>query len=108
MWFCDPRTPWQKGSVENMNGRLRRLLPSRTDLASLTPKDLAGIVCLMNATPRKCLGYLTPAEAMDWLIKGCSAEGLHSYDVTHFSLKLRIKINYFLQKTEAIVEHSDL
>ncbi|WP_086643309.1 IS30 family transposase [Acetobacter sp. DsW_063] len=90
VWFCDPRSPWQKGSVENMNGRLRKLLPSRTDLASLTHRDLAGIECLMNATPRKCLGYLTPAEAMDRLIKGCSPGGALQPEPAR-----RIKMSHF-------------
>ncbi|WP_233140470.1 hypothetical protein, partial [Acetobacter sp. DsW_063] len=49
-----------------------KLLPSRTDLASPTHKDLAGTECLMNGTPRKCLGYLTLAKAMDRLIESFS------------------------------------
>jgi IS30 family transposase len=62
-YFCDPHSPWQKGSVENANGRLRRFLPGELDLATLTPARLQEIERQMNATPRKCLGFKTPQEA---------------------------------------------
>ena len=62
-YFCDPHSPWQKGSVENTNGRLRRFLPGELDLATLTPARLQEIERQMNATPRKCLGFRTPHEA---------------------------------------------
>ncbi len=75
VWFCDPRSPWQKGSVENMNGRLRQFLPMDTLLPSIGPSALRAIEARMNATPRKCLGYLTPAEAMDRLIESVSPGG---------------------------------
>ncbi len=62
-YFCDPHSPWQKGSVENANGRLRRFLPGELDLATLTPARLHEIERQMNDTPRKCLGFRTPHEA---------------------------------------------
>lgn len=62
-YFCDPHSPWQKGSVENANGRLRRFLPGELDLATLTPARLQEIEHQMNDTPRKCLGFRTPQEA---------------------------------------------
>ena len=62
-WFCDPQAPWQKGTVENTNGRLRRHLPRDTDVLSLPNRALASIRDRLNATPRKCLGFRTPAEA---------------------------------------------
>jgi IS30 family transposase len=62
-YFCDPHSPWQKGSVENANGRLRRFLPGELDLSTLTPARLQEIERQMNATPRKCLGFRTPQEA---------------------------------------------
>ena len=62
-YFCDPHSPWQKGSVENANGRLRRFLPGELDLATLTPARLQEIERQMNDTPRKCLGFRTPQEA---------------------------------------------
>jgi IS30 family transposase len=62
-YFCDPHSPWQKGSVENTNGRLRRYLPSELDLATITSAHLNEIERRMNSTPRKCLGFQTPHEA---------------------------------------------
>jgi transposase, IS30 family len=64
-YFCDPHSPWQKGAVENANGRIRRFLPSERNLAELTADDLAGIVTMLNTTPRRCLGYRTPQEVFD-------------------------------------------
>lgn len=61
-YFCDPRAPWQKGGVENAIGRLRRNLPRKTNLEALSPHDLDDIVANYNNTPRKCLGFRTPAE----------------------------------------------
>ncbi|MBI0539776.1 IS30 family transposase [Roseomonas sp. KE2513] len=59
-FFCDPHSPWQKGSVENANGRIRRFLPSTTPIVDLSPDRLVQLVARLNATPRKCLGYRTP------------------------------------------------
>jgi IS30 family transposase len=61
-FFCDPHSPWQKGGIENAIGRLRRRLPRRTDLSLLTPAALNASVQAYNHTPRKCLGWRTPAE----------------------------------------------
>ncbi|MEI4264010.1 IS30 family transposase [Roseovarius sp. D0-M9] len=69
-WFCDPQAPWQKGSVENMNKRVRRDLPRDTALLSLTNRYIGSICQRLNTTPRKCLGYRTQAEAFrDELMK---------------------------------------
>ena len=65
-FFC---SPWQKGSVENAIGRLRRRLPRRTDLAALNRSEIDAIVLACNTTPRKCLRFLTPAETLLTLIK---------------------------------------
>jgi IS30 family transposase len=62
-YFCDPHSPWQKGGVENAIGRMRRPLPRKTDLATLTQADLDDLAMEYNLTPRKCLGYRTPLEA---------------------------------------------
>jgi IS30 family transposase len=62
-YFCDPHSPWQKGGVENTNGRLRRYLPGELDLATITRTDLNEIESRLNTTPRKCLGFWTPHEA---------------------------------------------
>ena len=61
-FFCDVRSPWQKGGVENAIGRLRRYLPRKTNLREVTRERLVSIIQRCNNTPRKCLGYRTPAE----------------------------------------------
>jgi IS30 family transposase len=61
-FFCDPHAPWQKGGVENAIGRLRRVLPRKTDLSGLTPAKIRHFARLYNHTPRKCLDFQTPAE----------------------------------------------
>ncbi|MBN8190366.1 IS30 family transposase, partial [Salipiger thiooxidans] len=64
-WFCDPSSPWQKGTVENTNNRLRKFLPRSTEPTALTNRCLRSICQRLNATPRKCLGYRTPAEVFE-------------------------------------------
>jgi transposase, IS30 family len=61
-YFCDPHAPWQKGGIENAIGRMRRTLPRKTDLARLSAAQLDALVAAYNHTPRKCLGFRTPAE----------------------------------------------
>src|SRR3954470_2464301 len=63
-WFCDAYASWQKGAVENANGRLRRDLPRDLDLDALGDADLQEIILTHNLTPRKCLGFLTPLQAL--------------------------------------------
>ena len=72
-YFCDPHAPWQKGGVENAIGRLRRDLPRRTDLAALPRDSLDTIIATHNNTPRKCLGFKTPAEAFQPLHFKCES-----------------------------------
>ena len=72
-YFCDPRAPWQKGGVENAIGRLRRNLPRKTDIATLPRAHLDAILAAHNNTPRKCLDYLTPAEAFQPLHFECES-----------------------------------
>ena len=62
-YFCDPHSPWQRGSIENANGRLRRDLPRKITLGDYTDADIDDVTWNLNATPRKCLGYRTPIEA---------------------------------------------
>lgn len=62
-WFCDSQAPWQKGSVENLNKRARRYLPRDAPVAALSNRDMKVICDRLNGTPRKCLGWRTPAEA---------------------------------------------
>jgi transposase, IS30 family len=61
-YFCDPHAPWQKGGIENAIGRLRRRLPRNTDLTTLSPDTLDQLIAAYNHTPRKCLGFRTPAQ----------------------------------------------
>jgi IS30 family transposase len=61
-YFCDKHAPWQKGGIENAIGRLRRVLPRKIDPAWLTQDQIDRLTARYNHTPRKCLGYQTPAE----------------------------------------------
>ena len=61
-YFCNPYSSWEKGSVENMNGLIRRFLPKKTDFAKITHKRIKEIESLLNNRPRKCLGFKTPAQ----------------------------------------------
>jgi IS30 family transposase len=63
-YFCDAYASWQKGGVENANGRLRRWLPRQTNLDDISDEDMQEIVMTYNLTPRKCLGYRTPLQAL--------------------------------------------
>jgi transposase, IS30 family len=63
-WFCDAYASWQKGGIENANGRLRRWLPRDIDLDTLSDTEIQEIVVTSNLTPRKCLGFKTPFQAI--------------------------------------------
>ena len=63
-WFCDAYASWQKGGVENANGRLRRWMPRHLDIDRLSDEDIQDIVLTANLTPRKCLGFKTPFQAI--------------------------------------------
>jgi IS30 family transposase len=61
-WFCDTHSPWQKGGIENAIGRLRRMLPRKTNLDTISGRTLNRFRDRYNNTPRKCLGFKTPNE----------------------------------------------
>ena len=69
VYFCDPQSPWQRGSNENTNGLLRRYFPKGTDLSAHGPEELSAVAAALNTRPRKTLGWRTPAEAFDEAIR---------------------------------------
>jgi IS30 family transposase len=64
VYFCDPRSPWQRGSNENTNGLLRQYLAKNADLRQVTQDRLDAIAAELNGRPRQTLGFKTPSQAL--------------------------------------------
>ena len=76
IYFCDPRSPWQRGTNENTNGLLRQYFPKGTDMNRYRAPELDAVAATLNGRPRKTLGWKTPAEALDALLSAAQSTGV--------------------------------
>jgi IS30 family transposase len=64
VYFCDPHSPWQRGTNENTNGLLRQYFPKGTDMSRYRPHEIAAVAHTLNTRPRQTLHWRTPTEAL--------------------------------------------
>jgi len=76
VYFCDPQSPWQRGTNENTNGLLRQYFPKGTDLSAHSAEDLAAVALAINTRPRKTLHWRTPAEALNAVLRSTEIENV--------------------------------
>ena len=75
VYFCDPQSPWQRGSNENTNGLLRQYFAKKESLTGVSQERLDEVADKLNRRPRKTLGFATPAEKLTELIDGLEQAG---------------------------------
>ena len=76
VYFCDPASPWQRGSNENTNKLLRQYFPKGTDLSRWSEQEIQAVALTLNNRPRKTLDWKTPAEALNQYLKSAKQPGV--------------------------------